>query len=380
MQLTTMQYGLVLGLLVLLLLLLVSVSVRRRKERAAGADAAEEVRDEPAPVAEAEVADAEVSAEVLPEVAIEVVPEVAIEDRPEGEAQVELEQPRRRRGLRRRRREPVGAAPETEDSPPAPDGIETDLDAETADQVELRALREQLRALEQVVQAQAGEHPTAALARVEASADEQSATYLRQVSFVVRGLAEHTREDENPHRTLARVAAAVERLGVPNEMERPILPLTSEPPALQRLDPSRNPSHRRETPELQGPAAGHQVSSAGVVEDVFSGLDLPTPGYAAQPVAAAAAPVTHVPPGGVAPVATPVAAPYAEAVAAPYAEQVADPTDVPTDRIDLGETDSTGMTDGGIPAFEEAEVVLPVPPPAAPQPVGRRSRRRRKSN
>ena len=125
--------------------------------------------------------------------------------------------------------------------------------AETPDQAELRALREQLRALEQVVQQQAADHPTAALARVEETAAEQSAAYLRQVSFVVRGLAAHTSEDEDPRRTLARVAAAVERLGVPNQMERPILPVTNELPSRSTPD-ARRPSHRADAAEQEGRA------------------------------------------------------------------------------------------------------------------------------
>src|SRR6478672_7720390 len=222
---------------------------------------------------------------------------------------------------------------------------------ESPEQAEVRALREQLRALEQVVQQQTGEHPTAALSRVEDSAAEQSKTYLRQVSLVVRGLADHTDEDENPHRTLARVAAAVERLGVPNAMERPVLPLPDEPSARLRSDGLRSPSHRRELPELEAGSVMPAMSTT-TIEDVFSGLDGAVPDQAPQEDPA------------------PYAAPASEA----------DPVDEVTETRALDQVEAAAPeADLGIPAYEEPELVLPVPPPANSAPATGRRRRRSKS-
>ena len=354
----TTQAALVLGLLALLVLLLVG---RRRARRAAETEAT------PTP---SSVEQSGLVAE--PELQVEADLEVEVEAEPESESEVEVEpesepgpeQQARRRGLFRRRRPrsaEVVAAPETE----------TPSD-ETPDQAELRALREQLRALEEVVQHQVADHPTAALARVEETAAEQSAAYLRQVSYVVRGLAAHTSEEEDPRRTLARVAAAVERLGVPNSMERPILPMTSELPSRPQPDALQNPSHLRDVAERT--ADEHRSPS---VTDVFVGLETATavepqareeqrdqPSVPAAPVAAD--PVTTVPS-------------YSElAAAARYEETVVAVHDAtaPMPAADVPAAYEPEV-DAGIPAYQVADVVLPVPPPAAPQPSGRRGRLRK---
>lgn len=376
----TTQLGLVFALLAMLVLLLGSIVSRRRRERreAQGEETQAPVTDvvepEPArPVLEAEVAtEADVSLPVKPRrrfrraknaplddavasepVEPEAVEPEAVEPEP-AQAPVALEpeeslpvEPRKRRF---RRTKSAPAETTVVDGYPA----EADHGPETSEQAEMRALREQLRALEQVVQQQAGEHPTAALSRVEESAAEQSKTYLRQVSLVVRGLADHTDEDENPHRTLARVAAAVERLGVPNSMERPVLPLPDEPSARPRSDGLRAPSHRAELPELEAGSVMPAMSTT-TVEDVFSGLD-----GAATDAAPHAEPAPVHEPGPVGHTETRVMEQVEAALdaAAPQAAPDAAP---------------------GIPAYEEPELVLPVPPPATEALARGRRRRRRKS-
>ena len=154
------------------------------------------------------------------------------------------------------------------DSRPEESVVEQHVDAPADEQAaddeldvhaELRSLRAQVRTLEETLETRLVDAP-AGLAVVEPPA-EHDAAYLRQVSLVVRGLAEHTDEQENPHRTLARVAAAVERLGAPNGMDRPVLPLPSDPPPHPRAGGPWKPTHRREIRELEAPAARGDVVS-----------------------------------------------------------------------------------------------------------------------
>jgi hypothetical protein len=328
------------------------------------------------------------------------------------EASEEPVAPRRRRLFGRRRRK--------QDAAPADDFVgelafepvlEPGVDAEAAEaaepetaetpEQELKALREQLRALELVVQQQSADHPTAALAKVEETVAEQSAAYLRQVSLVVSGLAAHTSEDENPRRTLARVAAAVERLGVPNSMERPILPVSHELTSRHHGD-SRHPSHLLQPQEL-GTGADSDPTPRPVA-DVFAGLD------AAAAAAAPAAPYAPVLPPVHEPVDEPVhepvhpAVPQAGQPLLPTYEQppvppqpdatavlpvFGQPTGNVHDLSSLAAYDGgyDGSYDGGyepatevgIPAFEEPAAVLPVPPPASAEPTGRRRGRKAKS-
>lgn len=304
----TTQAMLVGGLLALLTVLLIGRSVGRRRARQAADDAGAT----PMPIA---------------------VEDVELEPEPEPETAPAA--PTRRRGLRRRRSDRADQPDITDvtDVPaqPAQPDVPLAVDAatETADQAEVRALREQLRALEQVVQQQAADHPTAALARVEETAAQQSEAYLRQVSLVVRGLAAHTSEDESPRRTLARVAAAVERLGVPNQMERPILPVTKELSSRPQRGPAA-PSHRLET-------GGEAAPAHDPVPDVFAG---PLAGPVDEPLGFG--PDAHV---------------------APVHPSV----------------DPSVESDGGLAAYQLSDAVLPVPPPAAPEVSGRRRGLSRKS-
>jgi hypothetical protein len=213
---------------------------------------------------------------------------------------------------------------------------------ETLEQLELRTLREQLRALEQVVQEQVSESPGAALARVEEAAAVQSAAYLRQVSLVVQGLAAHAPQEEDPQRTLARVAAAVERLGAPNAMQRPVLPVTTQPPS------RRLPSHVREVPELEGRSSEPE---ADPVADVFSNLDVA--GRQFQPAA------VEVPEAAVEP------EPADQVLAAPpRLAPATGPLQASAPPMLSDEAAEVAPPLDEVPSAHEQDRVLPVPPPA----------------
>ena len=162
----TTQAILVLGLLALLLLLLVGRSVGRRRARRA---AAETGRAEPSRRRAARGrgrAGAEPEAEVEPEVEARSRPRPRSSrgrGRGSAEAEPELEVDARRavgpvtRGCRRRA---AGASwPSPRSRQTVDEVLTVEPLVETADQAELRALREQLRALEQVVQQQVGGPP-----------------------------------------------------------------------------------------------------------------------------------------------------------------------------------------------------------------------------
>ena len=239
---------------------------------------------------------------------------------------------------------------------------------ESAAQAELRVLRAQVRALEEAFQSQLAEVRTS-LAVVETPVIEPRA-YLRQISLAVRGIAEHTDEQENPHRTLARVAAAVERLGVPNSMDRPVLPLPSDPPPHPRVGGPWKPTHRREVPELQASTAaqGEVIAFPGatgtLVEELVS---LQSHGEVqVSPQTAAVAPQPEPEPE-LEPMPELLAEPVAEPAAEPAPELMPEPTQV----LDVPATDPI------LPTYGAVEVVLPVPPPAQSQPQTTRRRFRR---
>ncbi|NYD42863.1 hypothetical protein [Nocardioides panaciterrulae] len=450
---TTTQAGLVLALLAMLVLLL-GLSRRQRRLRAEAAqgegygesavpadprdeqqDAQQDQHDEPEQHEPARAATSDESATAVlaavPAAADEPVAEepVATADaqddlderleedsiaEPPAEVPSEAAAPaQRRRGLFRRRKAvpepdfgdlpPLVVAQEADDQPAdeaSPEAVEATADepadaevreGETREQAELRTLREQLRALEQVVQEQASEPPTAALARVEQAAAEQSAAYLRQVSMVVQGLAAHVPHEEHPQRTLARVAAAVERLGVPNTMRRPVLPVTTQPPT------RRAPSHRREVPELEGPASGAPESGAATegqvpeapaayepdtVVDVFSNLDIAGEEYHRTPPSAA--PTTWA--------AEPVVDETVSLDEAPLTHALLTedpPVEQAHGAVGFDQSSAAAELSGGLPGglddlvipppLDEPELVLPVPPPAVIALDSRRRGRRRSS-
>ena len=244
-----------------------------------------------------------------------------------------------------------------------PDGSESES------QAELRALRAQVRTLEEAV-AQLAERQTG-LAVVPAPAAEPTDAYLRQISLVVRGLAEHTDEAENPHRTLARVAAAVERLGVPNGMDRPVLPLPSDPPPHPRATGPWRPMHRREIHELEAPAGatqGEVVAFPGAVGTLVEEL-VNVYSHGEVQVSPQVAEVAPQPEPDLAPQADLQVAPQVEAMPEPEPEPELMPE--PTQAMELPEAEPT------LPTYDAAEVVLPVPPPAQNQPQTTRRRFRR---
>jgi len=198
---------------------------------------------------------------------------------------------------------------------------------------------------------------------------EPTEDYLRQISLVVRGLAEHTDEAENPHRTLARVAAAVERLGVPNGMDRPVLPLPSDPPPHPRAGGPWKPSHRREVHELEAPAGASQpevVPFPGVVGTLVEELvNVYSHGEVqVSPQVAELAPHVEAEP-------QPMVQPMPEPMPQPMPEAMVEPMPEPTQAMELPEPDQA------LPTYDAAEVVLPVPPPAQSQSQNTRRRFRR---
>ncbi|GAA2141941.1 hypothetical protein GCM10009844_12690 [Nocardioides koreensis] len=251
-----------------------------------------------------------------------------------------------------------------------PDGAETEA------QTELRALRAQVRTLEEAV-AQLAERQTG-LAVVPAPSAEPTDSYLRQISLVVRGLAEHTDEAENPHRTLARVAAAVERLGVPNGMDRPVLPLPSDPPPHPRATGPWQPTHRREIHELEAPAGagqGEVVAFPGAVGTLVEEL-VSLQSHGEVQVSPQVAEVAPQPEPEVAPQMDLQpdfqAAPPAEALPEqePMVQPMHQPMPEPTQAMEQ-------QVEPTPPSYDAVEVVLPVPPPAQSQPQTTRRRFRR---
>lgn len=208
--------------------------------------------------------------------------------------------------------EPVTALSEQE-QPVAADEP-ADLDDEHS--VLVRSLRAQVRTLEQALE----QLPTDRIPALEPpqvpAEEEPAAAYRHQVALTLRALAGRTDHVESPQRTLARVAAAIERLDGPDHLVRPAIPA---------------PVYRVHAP-------------AELVESTSSVRTLAPP----QPTMAFQAPV-----------------PYAveQAVEDAFAGSFDDDEDV----------SGVGNPEAVLFAPAEPELVLPVPPPAPAEP--KRNRR-----
>ena len=106
---------------------------------------------------------------------------------------------------------------------------ETNPDTESAT---IRALRAQVRSLEQALESATEEHLvsssiTAAVAQ----------SYRHQVLLAARAVADRVDGDSDPRHAAARVVAAVERLGT-DGFRRPLLPVTAP---VQQSGPSGGP-------------------------------------------------------------------------------------------------------------------------------------------
>lgn len=84
----------------------------------------------------------------------------------------------------------------------------------------LRTLRAQVRTLEQALE-QEQQRPTTLAVRTPENVTPDA--FRRDVALTLRALARRTADDENPRHTLARAAAAIERLGAPEAFARPVL-------------------------------------------------------------------------------------------------------------------------------------------------------------
>lgn len=181
-------------------------------------------------------------------------------------ALIALGAPLTHRVLRRRRRraavagvsDPVAAPVEEQVEEPHLDDVmavavaeELETRLPDPEPVEIRALRLQVCSLEE------------ALVRMPAQPDDDAdATYRRQVRLTVRALAATTPTDESPHRTLARVSAAIDRLEAPAGLVRPVLtPTTHRVPApvraaaVPRFVPVTPATQATQAPVTQAPGA-----------------------------------------------------------------------------------------------------------------------------
>jgi hypothetical protein len=202
------------------------------------------------------------------------------------------------------------------------------LDPELPEEVEphtVRALRAQVRALEEALENVVDPEPVPAPVPVVATEPvlvatpdpDALASYRRQVRLAVRAVAVGTTSGDDPQHAVARVAAAIERLDRPGVLARPALPETF-------------------------------------------GRSVPPPASASVPIARTAR--------------TAVAAVAAAVAPAPEPE-LDDEPDVMAHLMSV-RASSALRSDTETETDDQAEVVLPVPPPAPAEP--RRGRRRQR--
>jgi hypothetical protein len=202
------------------------------------------------------------------------------------------------------------AAPAAEDLHPA------GLERVAHDPADVRALRAQVRCLEEALS-------RAAATATEAAAAEVLASYRTQVRALVRSVAIANGPGVDPHGVLDRVLAGLDRLDQPGGLTRPTLP------------------GRR--------TAGPTVLAASVTTAAPVAVGRP---------AALTMPVTEQ-----------VTGPLTEPVTGPVAEP-ARPVTVLDDEVEAVASDAAPQH----PEPVDEERVVPVPPPATPEP--RRHRRR----
>lgn len=134
----------------------------------------------------------------------------------------------------------------------------------------LRTLRAQVRTLEQALDEQQCDLPPWRTR----SADEADAAFRRDVLTTIRALSLRTPAGESPGHTLARVTAAVERLGGPTVLARPVLTPAAQVRPLRAPAPAAPPAAAE---SLAAPHAepGNEYTEqyAGSATDVASDLD-----------------------------------------------------------------------------------------------------------
>ena len=200
--------------------------------------------------------------------------------------------------------------------PEQPVAVDEPADLDDEHSVLVRSLRAQVRTLEQALE----QLPTDRIPALEPpqvpAEEEPAAAYRHQVALTLRALAGRTDHVESPQRTLARVAAAIERLDGSDQLVRPAIPA---------------PVYRVHAP-------------AELVESTSSVRTLAAP----QPTMAFQAPV-------------------------PYAVEQAVEDAFAGSFDDEEEVAGFANPEAVLFAADEPELVLPVPPPAAAEP--KRNRR-----
>ena len=238
------------------------------------------------------------------------------------------------------------------------------------EQVDLRSLKAQVRTLEEALERIQAE-PVFSVSAEDLAAEE---SFRRQVAATLRGLGERTREDETPERTLARVAAAIERLDAPDDLTRPVLPTVAFDLIGHRMNLAEPPGRAR----LALPAAvGHAPVAVtftpehAMTEHAMSVVQTPTATmYAPEPSAPVMqAPVAYAPEPTVPAEQAPTM--YLPEPSAPLEESMVATTYVPGSSAsfeDLVDPAAEPIThEPTLSAPPEPDVVLPVPPPAPVQ-------------
>lgn len=229
------------------------------------------------------------------------------------------------------------------------DNPELDRRTAGAESLALRTLRAQVRTLEQALE-QEQARPDATLT---APAAAEVVDFRRDVTLTLRALARRTADGEDPRRSLARAAAAVDRLVAPETFARPVL----------------SPA-----PPLALSAGGRSASWGG-------GLVAPTPALVVSPAVQAAPTVTHAP----APTTvTHAPVPAAHQPMAPAGQDDTVAGFAPVEQDLTAELPAMPVTAGAVTGADDSadaepreEVVLPVPPPRNDNPQrGRRWLRR----
>jgi hypothetical protein len=150
------------------------------------------------------------------------------------------------------------ADPEAPDPPDAPEAAPSP--DETTD---VRALRAQVRVLEQALEAASEPAPPLTVPAVDAS-------YRDRVRLAVRAVVLGAAPGGEAQQTAARILAAVERLDAPDVFARPVLPepvqRVAPPPVLEHRPSRTRPDARPAERPVPGPEAGDDREEGAPVQ------------------------------------------------------------------------------------------------------------------
>ncbi len=258
---------------------------------------------------------------------------------------------------------------------------------QSRESVNIRSLKAQVRTLEEAL----GRLQTEPGATASGDQEAEEASFRRQVAATIRGLGQRTLEDELPERTLARVAAAIDRLDAPDDLTRPVLPAVAFDLAGHRMALAQSRDDERlalpaaliqlgavttqapaptatleHSPDEQSPvehAPLEQAYAAPAFEPSPAALVDHNPGYQAPPEQAG--PEQGFPEQGFAEQS------FAEqAFPEPGIEPATDTTTFEPSQAAPVEQDLE--PEQVMPAPRDPDLVLPVPPPAPVQPPRQR--------